>query len=185
MAKLKGKAKAAFLRRMAKGRNKHTTTKRKRKHTKQGVHHVAKKRHHKGKRSGSRKSRRTHVGGLGRFLPPTDTLVGIGTAFAYGKVEGAAKTDDKHFLRSVPALVPQIGRAGNAGALLWLAGVVTKHRMVQNVAKGVLHVAAYQNAATPGGFTKDQQDFKLSGPGRRGRDEQLVESYLRRHANDE
>lgn len=180
MAKLKGKAKAAFLRRMAKGRNKkHHTTTRKRKHKTGG--HVAKRRTSKSK---GRKStrRRHHAGGLGKWLPPTHTLIGVGTAFAYGKVEKAASGDTTHFLNKVPNMVPQIGRTGNIGALAWLVGVVTRHPIVKSVASGVLHVAAYQNGRGAG-FTKDSPDFKMSGPGHRpgrGRDEILVENYLNR-----
>lgn len=183
MAKLKGKAKAAFLRRMAKGRRKHTkhTTpkKRKRKH-KTGGHTVAKKRRHHSKRS-RKSTRRRHSGGMGKWLPDQHKLVGIGTAFAYGKVEKAASGDTTHFLNKLPPVIGQIGRAGNLGAMLWLAGVVTRHPMVKAAASGVLHVAAYQNGRG-GGFTKDAPDFKMSGPGRpgRGRDELLVEEYMRR-----
>lgn len=189
MAKLKGKAKAAFLRRMARGRNKHKRKhKRKHKHTKHtkhkrhskrhtGGHHVARKRKHSKSRKGRR---RHHAGGLGKYVPPTPDLISIGTAFAYGKVETAASKDNTHFLQKVPALVPQIGRAGNLGAIAWLGGVVTRHPIVKQVAKGILHVAAYQNGRGPaGGFTKDAQEFKLGRPGR-GRDELMVENYLRR-----
>lgn len=179
--KLKGKAKAAFLRRMAKGRKKassSTTPRRKRKRkstrTKQAKghkHHMAKR-----KSTAKRKSRR-RGGEFQKYIPDNDKLYGIGSAFIYGKVEAAAKSDAKHFLKSVPAMVPQIGRAGNVGALLWLAGIASKHHIVKAVASGVLTVAAYQNG-TGAQFTKDSQDFKMSGPGRR-RDELLVESYLR------
>jgi len=183
VAKLKGKAKAAFLRRMARGRNKHSgKPKRKRKHSKRTKHskhsggHVAKKRKHHRKSS----RRRSHAGGFGKYIPPTPDLISIGTAFAYGKVETAASKDNTHFLGKVPALVPQIGRAGNLGAIAWLGGVVTRHPIVKQVAKGILHVAAYQNGRGPsGGFTKEAQEFKLGRPGR-GRDELMVENYLRR-----
>jgi hypothetical protein len=185
VAKLKGKAKAAFLRRMAKGRNKHTSKPRKRKrthtkHTKHRKHtggHVAKRKHSK------KGHRRHHAGALTKYIPPTDKLVGMGAAFAYGKVEAAAATDQQHFLRKVPSVVPQIGRAGNFGALIWAIGVALRNQMVKNVAAGVLHVGAYQNGRGPSGaFTKDAQDFKLSGPIRgRTRDELMVEDYLRRN----
>lgn len=179
MAKLKGKAKAAFLRRMKKGRKKkHGGGKRKRKavhtsHKRTKGHHVKKRKSRKGGK------RRHHSGGLGKYLPDQHRLVGLGSAFAYGKVEAAASKDQAHFLNKVPSVVSQIGRAGNLGAILWLAGVVTKHAVVKDVASGVLHVAAYQNARGAA-FTKDSADFKLGGPGRGRRDEQLVEEYLRR-----
>jgi hypothetical protein len=176
--KLKGKAKAAFLRRMAKGRNKHHGSKRKRKHHTEG--HVTKKkrRHHKSAKKSTR--RRHHSGNLGRWLPDQHSLVSIGTAFAYGKVEAAASKDTAHFLNKIPAPIVAIGRAGNLGAGVWVAGVVTRHPIVKSVAKGLIHVAAYQNGRNSGGFTKDSPDFKMSGPGRggHGRDEMLVEQYL-------
>lgn len=185
--KLTGKAKAAFLRRMARGRNKkHHTTKRKRKrkhHT--GGHHVAKRRHHSKRHHSKGKRRRGGGGGLGRWLPDQARLVGLGTAFAYGKVEAAATKDTNHVLNKVPSIIAAIGKAGNLGAMLWVAGVVTRHPMVKAAASGVLHVAAYQNGRKTGGFTKDSQEFTLSGPWRnghapgRGRDELMVENYLR------
>lgn len=183
MAKLHGKAKKAFLARMARGRNKKHRSKtghKARKRPSKGGH-VAKRKSHRFRKAARKFRRKAHTA-ISRFLPDNDKLLGIGTAYAYGKIEAASRTDDKHFLKSVPALVPQIGRAGNAGALLWLAGVVSKHRVVKSVAAGVLHVAAYQNAAQPSGFTKESQDFKMSGPARGGRrDELLVENYLRRN----
>lgn len=192
MAKLTGKAKAAFLRKMARGRNKKRGggSKRKRKtkrktshhsksrkhHTKKGHHHVARKRkHHKKGR------RRSHAGGMNKYIPPTNDLISAASAFAYGKLEQAATTDANHMLKKVPALVPQLGRAGNLGAILWLGAIALRQPIVKAVAKGVIDVAAYQNGRGPSGmFTKDAQEFRLSGPrAGRGRDEVLVEQYLR------
>lgn len=181
--KLKGKAKAAFLRRMAAGRN-HAQQRKAHHHS--GGHNVAKKRrhhsaphHHKSKG----KAKRRASGGMGRWLPDQQRLVGLGTAFAYGKVEAAAAKDPAHLLNKVPGIVAQIGKAGNLGAILWAAGVLTRHPMVKAAASGVLHVAAYQNGRKTGGFSKESQEFSLSGPGRhapgRGRDELMVERYLR------
>lgn len=181
--KLKGKAKAAFLRRMAKGRNKGKSKPRKRhKHT-TGGHHVKKRASKKHHRKSTR--RRSHAGALSKYIPPTPTLIGMGTAFAYGKLERAASTDTTHFINKVPAVVPQIGRTGNIGAIAWLAGVVTRHPVVKSVAAGVLHVAAYQNGRGAG-FTKDAPDFKMGAPARpgRGRDELLVEQYLRNQGRE-
>lgn len=179
--KLKGKAKAAFLRRMAKGRNKRHGKRAKRKrHHHTGGHHVAKRRHHNKKHTSKGKRRRSG-GGMGKWLPDQQRLVGLGTAFAYGKVEAAATKDTNHVLNKVPNIIAQLGRAGNLGALLWVAGVVTRHPMVKAAASGVLHVAAYQNGRKTGGFSKDSQEFTLSGPGHRpgrGRDELMVERYL-------
>lgn len=177
--KLKGKAKKAFLRRMARGRNKRQGKKR---HHHRKEHTTVKRKRRRTTTTPRRHRRRHHAGGGGnRYIPPTDTLIRWGASFAYGKVESAAQANQKHFIRSVPALVPQIGRAGNLGALLWLAGVLTKHKVVKTVADSVVTIAAYQNGRAPAGaFTKDGQDFKLSGPGGGGRrDEQLVEAYLR------
>jgi hypothetical protein len=207
--KLKGKAKAAFLRKMAAGRKraarKHGLSKAMRKHrasetpkarkkrkavgrryAKKRKHlnkerHVAKKRHHSKKKG---HGRRRHHASVSKWLPDQHRLVGMGSAFAYGKVEAAASKDQAHFLNKVPPVVAQIGRAGNLGAILWLGGVVLKHPVVKSVASGVLHVAAYQNGRG-GGFTKDSPDFKMGAPHRpgRGRDEMLVEQYLNRHRN--
>lgn len=178
--KLRGKAKAAFLRRMAKGRNKHKHHSKK-KHRKHKERHVAKKRHHSSKKKGH--GRRRHATGS-KWLPDTGKMIGLGSAFAYGKVESAASKDQAHFLNKVPPVVAQIGRAGNLGALLWVAGIVSKHAIVKSVASGVLHVAAYQNGRG-GGFTKDSPDFKMGAPHRpgRGRDELLVEQYMNRQRN--
>lgn len=191
MAKLTGKAKRAFLRRMAKGRNKKSggAPRRKRKskkhhhkakaHHKKGHHHVARKRKH------SKKGRRrSHVGiggGVGKYIPPTNDLISAASAFAFGKLEQAATTDANHMLKKVPALVPQLGRAGNLGAILWVGAIVLRQPIMKAVAKGVIDVAAYQNGRGPSGmFTKDAQEFRLSGPRNgRGRDEVLVEQYLR------
>jgi hypothetical protein len=174
--KLKGKAKAAFLRRMARGRNKHkhTATKKHRKHKKE--RHVAKRHHSKKKKS--HKGRRHHAS-ISKWLPDQHKLVGMGTAFAYGKVEAAASKDTAHALNKVPPIVGQIGRAGNLGAIIWVISRVVKHPVVTDIASGVLHVAAYQNGRG-GGFTKDAPDFKMGAPHRpgRGRDELLVEQYL-------
>jgi hypothetical protein len=186
VAKLTGKAKRAFLRRMAKGRNKAKGGKPKRKRAKH--HHKTKTHHKKGhhvarKRKHSKKGRRrSHVGGgMGKYIPPTNDLISAASAFAYGKLEQAATTDANHMLKKVPALVPQLGRAGNLGAILWLGAIVLRQPIVKAVAKGVIDVAAYQNGRGPSGmFTKDAQEFRLSGPrAGRGRDEVLVEQYLR------
>jgi hypothetical protein len=180
MAKLKGKAKAAFLRRMARGRNKRNRNNRparkSRKHRKDGGN-VKRKRRSQFGRKVRRHARRAH-GAINKYIPKTDTLVSLATSYAYGKVEGEADKDAKHFLNSVPALVPQIGRAGNAGAVAWLIGVVTRQPTLKAVAAGVLHVAAYQNArgAT---FTKEKQSFTMGARGGSRRDEALVENYLR------
>lgn len=186
--KLTGKAKAAFLRRMAKGRNKkHGTHKRKRKHH-SGGHHVAKRRHHSSKhktRSAKRRRGSGGLGSMGRWIPDQHKLVGMGAAFAYGKVEAAASKDANHIMNKVPNIIGKIGRSGNLGALLWVGAVVTRHPIVKAVASGVLHVAAYQNGRNTGGFSKDAPEFKLSGyprqmghaPGR-GRDELLVERWM-------
>lgn len=192
MAKLTGKAKAAFLRRMKRGRNKakrakgggapkhkrKSKSKSRKHHTKKGHHHVARKRkHHKKGR------RRSHAGGMNKYIPPTNDLISAASAFAYGKLEQAATTDANHVLKKVPALVPQLGRAGNLGAILWLGAIALRQPIVKAVAKGVIDVAAYQNGRGPSGmFTKDSQEFKLSGPRvGRGRDEILVEQYLRQN----
>lgn len=174
--KLKGKAKKAFLARMQRGRNKG-----KRKTRSKGGGHVKRKhksrsrRHHFGK-AVRRHSRRAQ-GAISKYLPKTEQLVSLATSYAYGKVEKSAGTDTSHFLNSVPALVPQIGRAGNAGAIAWLIAVVTRQSTLKAIANGVLHVAAYQNGRGAE-FTKTQQAFVM-GARSRGRDEALVESYLR------
>lgn len=171
--KLKGKAKAAFLRRMAKGRNQYKTTKTKKRSTP-----VAKKRRGRHHTKSGRKSRRRTHGGMGKWVPDHQKLVAFASAFAYGKVEAAASKDPQHALNKVPPVIAQIGRAGNLGAGAWIAGVITRHPIIKAVASGLITVAAYQNGRGSG-FTKDAPDFKMSGPGRR-RDEMLVEEYLRR-----
>jgi hypothetical protein len=179
VAKLKGKAKAAFLRRMARGRNKKRGKTRPKRRGRKGGN-VAKRRFSKRRivRSVRRHARRAQSG-INKYLPKTETLVSLATSYAYGKVEATADKDPKHMLNSVPALVPQLGRAGNAGAIAWLVGVVTRQPTVKAIASGVLHVAAYQNARGAE-FTKDKQTFTMAaGRSSRGRDEQLVEQYLR------
>lgn len=182
--KLKGKAKAAFLRKMAKGRNKkHGGHKKHRKHRK--AVSVKGKKHHRG--HFKRKVRRVHrraSGAIQKYLPKTEQLVSIATSYAYGKIEGSADKDSKHVLNSVPSLVPQIGRAGNAGAIAWLIAVVTRQPTLKAIAGGVLHVAAYQHARGAG-FTKEKQQFTMgAGGGRSSRNEALVEDYLRRQNRD-
>ncbi len=182
MGKLKGKAKRAFLARMARGRNKTAAAPKRRKNRKHKhkESHVARRRkgssHH---RKGGK--RRAHHGAMGKWLPEQARLVSMGASFAYGKLEAAATKDGANIINKVPTPIKQIGRAGNLGALLWLAGVITKHQMVKNVASGVIHVAAYQNGRGAG--FGDSQDFKLAGPGR-GRDEILVDQYLRRRGGE-
>lgn len=179
MAKLKGKEKAEFLRRMARGRNKKHGGARKRKHKHTEKKHMAKKRHHAKHKKSTRRRHHAGLGSVGKWLPDQHKLVGMGAAFAYGKVEAAASKDAAHFINKVPVIIGQLGRAGNLGAILWLGGVALRQPIVKSVASGVLHVAAYQNGRTPAAFTKDAPDFKMSGtrPGR-GRDEMLVEQYL-------
>lgn len=181
MAKLKGKAKAAFLRRMnGAKRKKHGTHSKRRKRGRSTT--VAKKRRKRSTRRHTtrRTRRRHHTGGaLGRFVPPRDDLISAAAAFGYGKLEVAAGKDQQHVLRKVPALVPQLGRAGNLAALTWVAGVYTRHPIVKAIAKGLIDVAAYQHGRGPaGGFTKDAQDFKL-GARMAGSDEARIENYLR------
>lgn len=183
MAKLKGKEKAAFLRKMARGRNKkrrghkhsdHHKPRKRRKATKT----VAKKRRSSGgfRRRARRVGRRAHKG-INKYLPKTDVLVSLATAYAYGKVEKEADKDAKHFLNTVPALVPQLGRAGNAGAIAWVVGKLTRQPTLTAAAAGVLHVAAYQNGRGAG-FDKAKQNFTM-GAGSRRRDEETVEAYMR------
>lgn len=185
MAKLKGKAKAKFLARMARGRNKHKRkTHHKRKTTTHHKeHHVAKRRHHK--KGKTRRRHHTAMGGMGKWIPDQQRLVAIGSAFAYGKVEAAASKDSTHFINKIPAPIAQIGRAGNLGALLWLGGVITRHPVVKSVATGVITVAAYQNGRGAG-FTKDSPDFKMSGPGGRGhgQHEMMVDRYLKQRGGE-
>jgi hypothetical protein len=179
--KLKGKAKKAFLARMARGRNKKHHHKKHKKHHTGGAHVAKRRRHHTSKKSKGK--RRHHSGGMGKWLPDQHKLVSLGTSFAYGKVEAAASKDNAHFLNKVPNIIAQIGKAGNLGTILWVASRVIRKPIVADIASGVLHVAAYQNGRQTGGFSKDKAEFTLSGPGNRpgrGPDEMKVEEYLRR-----
>lgn len=189
MAKLKGKEKAAFLRKMARGRNKkrrghkHSDHHKPKKRRKRREVHMAKRRRRrlgqfvKKARRGARRAR----SGINRFIPKTEGLVAIGTAYAYGHIEKTADKDGSHFLNQVPALVPRLGRAGNAGALAWVLGVVTRQPTVKAVAQGVLTVAAYQNARGAE-FTKDKQGFTMAGGGARlQRDASMVDAWVRQN----
>jgi len=125
------------------------------------------------------KHKRHHRGGgsLGRFLPPTGELIGIGAAFAYGKLEEQADKDKSHFLNQVPAVLPQLGRAGNAALLAWLLGVVTRKPIIKDIARGALSIAAYQQARGKG-FAEGQQNFVMGSTNTR-RAEVMLENYLR------
>jgi hypothetical protein len=176
--KLKGKAKRKFLARMARGRNKGRKSSGKKQHRKRRSTPVAKRktRRHHTKSSKRRHKRRSHS--VGKWIPDQQKLVSIGTAFAYGKVEAAASKDPGHALNKVPGIIAQIGRAGNLGTGVWLAGVITRHPVVKAVAAGLITVAAYQNGRGSG-FTKDKQEFSMSGPGPgHRRNEMLVEQYI-------
>jgi len=180
MAKLKGKEKAAFLRRMARGRNKKAggvkrkhsePTKRKRRH-----HH--KKGGHM-KRNGKGRRRHHSGGGMGRFVPATGELIGIATAFAYGKLEEQADKDKGHMLNNVPVLLPNLGRAGNAAIIAWGLGVVLRKQIIKDIARGALSVAAYQQARGKG-FAEGQQNFVMGGAPSPNRSAVLLENYLQK-----
>jgi hypothetical protein len=185
MAKLKGKAKAAFLRRMAKGRNKKKARKRSRGHS-HASHHEGKPRKRMAKRRKSsfrtraRRAGRRVSRGVSKFIPNNQELLQLATAYGYGKLEGAADKDAKHMLNSVPAFIPQAGRSGNIGIAAWVAAKLIRKPAAHAVALSVLNVAAYQHGRGSG-FDKGKQNFTMAAGGSRGRrDEEVVQQYLDR-----
>lgn len=171
MAKLHGKAKAAFLRKMARGRAKahgyiRVRTKKHKKHKSRGKgEHVAKRRRRRSGRFSrvKRHARRFGGGVVGRLVPALPDIISAVTAYGYGSIESSARKDQNHFLNNVPRVITGLGQAGNAGLILWGAGVVTRSPIVRAVARGVLDVSAYQLGARGKMFESDSEKFTLSG----------------------
>jgi hypothetical protein len=188
MAKLKGKAKAAFLAKMARGRNKKKRArKRSRGHT-HASHHERKsprkgRRKMAKRRKSSFRTRARRVGrraarGIGKFVPNNQELLTLGTCYAYGKLETAADKDAKHALNSVPTFVPQAGRSGNLAIAAWVAAKLIKKPAVHAIALGVANIALYQQGRGSG-FAAGKQNFTMGASrSTRARDEQMVENYL-------
>jgi hypothetical protein len=147
--------------------------------------------HHKSHKSSrrSRRGRKHSLGLLGTLLPTVPEAVSVGTAALYGKFEGDAAKDAKHWLTDVPAPLTTIGRSGNIALGAWIIGALTRQPLIRAGAAGLVNVAAYQYMRRPTAYTDKDLEFKLSGSGvRLGRRDpipELVERHLQGPCDDD
>lgn len=165
MAKLKGKAKAAFLRRMARGRNKKTKRRRK---ARRKVTTMARKRRKstsRRRRTGGRRrggSRRRSGGGYA-IKPAGEDIKLWGAMAGVGLLEAKAKGDDSFIANKIPKLIDPIGFTGNLAVFLWGLSYLMKNRWLRLGGRAAAGITAYQLGRKGGTFASGKEFFTISG----------------------
>lgn len=166
MAKLKGKAKAAFLRRMARGRNKRTTKRRRKARRK--VTTMARKRRKstsRRRRSGGRRRSSRRRGGAGGYAikPSGEDIKLWGAMAGVGLLESKAKADDSFLANKIPKLIDPIGFTGNLAVFLWGMSYLLKNRWLRLGGRAAAGITAYQLGRKGGTFSSGKDFFVVSG----------------------